>query len=181
MQSDYCAHYRREMKPILIVIALIFCITPVLAISYIHYDPITEVTSKYVTTNSITSDGKGELDIQTRSHNALLGTLITIQQVNATGHTFVNGDRIAKETAMLYDTFPETRYVHLSENGNFNQRVWPSVYLITLLNGNGGQPEYAIAEATANYKVSVGFIGSTVSDTTPPRIEPPKEIWYHIC
>jgi hypothetical protein len=128
------------------------------------YDPVTGVSSKIVPTDtSIPTDGCGELNIQTLTHNALIGADFTIERVDATNHTFVNGNRVAKEVADSYTNESDVINRVLDHNGRYNDRVIPGVYRITLLDGNGAQPEYAIVEATEGQKADVVFQGHGVS------------------
>lgn len=128
------------------------------------HDSVTGVDSKYVETSAVPkSDGCGELNIQTLTHHALIGSTFTIQKVNGDGKIFTNGDRATKEAFESFTTIADNHTLELDHNGRYNDRVMPGVYRINLLDGNGGQPEYAIAEVVENQKTDVVFLGHGVS------------------
>jgi len=146
----------------LIALALCLCVMPAMA-----YE------SKYVPTdNSIKTDGCGELNVQTSNYHSLIGSTITIDLLKNTENlTFVNGARIDKMVAdaLVKDGAPATK--ELDHTGRFNDRMAPGIFLITLLDGNGGQPEYAIAQVVLSQKTHVDFIGHGVSMGGAPKPE----------
>lgn len=160
---------------IMIALALCLClvVAPVTAVwengnwvesSNSVNDPVTGVDSKIVPTNTdIPTDYMGELNIQTLTHHSLIGSTFTFQRVDATNHTFVNGDRVAKD---IFDSYIATADIHtfeLDHTGRYNDRFVPGVYRVNLLDGDGGQPEYAIVEITQDRKADVVFLGHGVS------------------
>lgn len=163
------------LKTIVIAIALIALLSPVSAVfengNWLsspspngNYDSVTEVTSKIVPTDmSIPSDGCGEINIQTLTYHALIGSPFTIQRINATDKPFVNGERVAKEVSEAYPLIGEAHNLELDHNGRYNDRVVPGTYLITLPDGNGGQPEYALVEVVLSQVSNVVFLGHGVS------------------
>lgn len=128
------------------------------------YDSVTDVSSKYVPIdNSIPTDWCGALHIQTLTHHALIGAEFTIQRINPINVTFVNGARIQKEQAEALETIAPANTFTLDHNGAFDDRyVRGAVFLVTLLDGNGGQPEYAIAEIFEFHRTDVVFVGHGV-------------------
>ena len=135
------------------------------------YDSVTDVSSKYVPIdNSIPTDWCGALHIQTLTHHALIGAEFTIQRINPINVTFVNGARIQKEQAEALETIAPANTFTLDHNGAFDDRyVRGAVFLVTLLDGNGGQPEYAIAEIFEFHRTDVVFVGHGVSGSVSAK------------
>jgi len=169
---------------ILIALALCMCVAaPVAAVwqngnwivddesPYAQFDSVTGVASKYVPTdNSIPTDGCGALYIQTLTHHALIGSEFTLQRINPENLTFVNGARIQKEQAESLETVAPANTFTLNHVGAFDDRYAKgSVFLITLLDGNGGQPEYALAEMFEFHRTDVVFMGHGVSGSVSAK------------
>jgi len=172
---------------ILIALALCMCVAaPVAAVWQngnwiaddeapdVQFDSVTGVSSKYVPTdNSIPTDGCGALYIQTLTHHALIGSEFTLQRINPKNLTFVNGARIQKEQAEALETVAPANTFTLDHVGGFDDRYAKgAVFLVTLLDGNGGQSEYALAEMFEFQRTDVVFLGHGVSMSSTPYIRP---------
>jgi len=174
---------------ILIALALCMCVAaPVAAVwqngNWIaddeapdaQFDSVTGVSSKYVPIdNSIPTDGCGALYIQTLTHHAIIGAEFTIQRINPENLTFVNGARIQKEQTEALETVAPANTFTLNHVGAFDDRYAKgSVFLITLLDGNGGQSEYALAEMFEFQRTDVVFLGHGVSmGVATPTVDGP--------
>ena len=163
---------------ILIALALCLCVAmPVSAVWQngnwiedtkapdVNYNSVTGVSSKYVPTdNTVPTDYMGTLYVQTLTYHALIGAEITIQRVEPT-FGFTNGALIQSDVAAKLSNASTSQILSKSLNprGTYEERLVPGIFLVTLLDGNGGQPEYALGEVFEFYKTDVGFLGHGIS------------------
>jgi len=90
------------------------------------------------------SDGKGTLEVSVLCHNNVFSKEVLVQP----------GDAVAN---VSYS-------VQLNPSGKYEGRWEPGVYVLWLLDGNGGQSEYATATVYAGYQTKVTFIGHAISN-----------------
>lgn len=109
-------------------------------------------------------DGLGALYIQLMCHHNLISKDFTVQVVkNPKGIQFTNGKVVPKEFADLFEKVGNATLLELDHTGGWDKRVLPNIYVVTLLDGNGGQPETAVVQVFENYRSDVIFIGHAVS------------------
>jgi hypothetical protein len=112
----------------------------------------------------IKGDGKGALYIMLSCHHNLISTSFTLQSLNNTNNVnYVNGNLVVKDFTDLFEKVGNETTYELNHNGEWDTRIEPGLYLVTLLDGNGGQPEYAIVRVVEKHSVYVVFIGHGVS------------------
>ena len=137
----------------------------------LNYDPQTGVTSKIRDAPKQTDDFSyaGKLHIQTLTHHSLIGKEFTIQRVDPTGMPgFTNGALVQKE---FMDKFPKLGDEHLFELnhiGEWEDFLADAVFAVTLKDGDGGQPEHAMAKITTGYHTDIVFKGHAVSMPSEP-------------
>lgn len=119
---------------------------------------------KVVPVPTDTGDGLGALYIQLMCHHNLISKDFTIQPVkNPKNIQFTNGKVVPKEFADLFEKVGNATLIDLYPTGGWDKRVFPGIYVVTLLDGNGGQPETAVVQVYENYRSDVIFIGHAVS------------------
>jgi hypothetical protein len=85
---------------------------------------------------------------------------------------FTSGGRISKEQfTALTKVSGAPLNIELRHDGTFSDRYAPAVYAIKLLDGNGGQPEYAVVKIESGFLSRVQFIGHAVS-SVGTQVEP---------
>jgi hypothetical protein len=102
-------------------------------------------------------DGMGTLEISVRCEHNLFSKDVLIQPTGEDWHWAKN--------------------IKLSPDGTYTDRFLPGTYDLWLLDGNGGQPEYASITIYEGYLSKTRFIGHAVSGyvavpTTPPTPTP---------
>ena len=107
----------------------------------------------------------GALYVSITCHHNLISKDVLIYRIEDNNTIFfVNGALVAKET---YDMVPKMmdypKTMLLNEGGQFDVFFHPGSYALKLNDGNGGQPEYALATLYQGGKTSVIFIGHAVS------------------
>lgn len=100
------------------------------------------------------SDGTGTMEIVVRCHHNLFSKDIVITSSDGSKQT-----------------------VFLNPSGKFEARFQEGLYNLVLLDGNGGQKEYATATVIAGYQTKVQFIGHAVTmqhiePTATPTVKP---------
>ena len=131
------------------------------------------VISKYVPIPTDPMSGTGILEISVLCHHNLFSKEMTMERVDdGNAIPFTNGGRISKEEfAALTKVSGAPLNIELRHDGTFSDRYAPAVYAIKLLDGNGGQPEYAIVKVEAGFLSKVQFIGHAVSNVKE-KVEP---------
>jgi hypothetical protein len=117
-------------------------------------------------------------------HHNLISKDFTIQPVsNPQNIQFTNGYLVNKEYTDLFEKIGNATTSELYPDGTWDTRTSPGIYVITLLDGNGGQPEYVVVQITANYRSDVIFIGHAVTfwnTQLPPEPACPKVTDYSL-
>jgi hypothetical protein len=140
-------------------------------------DPVTGVTSFIGTLPEVPAlgDGCGQLHVIVLSGRNAFSKEMTIQRVDSENtRRFVNGNRIPGDQFDQFGKVGDVFTLDLDPTGRFEEWYAPGVYALKLLDGNGGQPEYAIAEVVYGYTTNVVFIGHVITppDTPSVRADP---------
>ncbi len=111
-----------------------------------------------------TGDGMGALYIQDLCHHNLISKEFTVQEVkNLKNIQFTNANLVSKEFTELFDKVGNVTTYELDPSGQWDKRMKPGFYVVILLDGNNGQPEYAVVQIKENYRNDIIFIGHAVS------------------
>jgi hypothetical protein len=131
------------------------------------------VISKYVPIPTDPISGTGILEISVLCHHNLFSKEMTMERVDdGTVIPFTSGGRITKEQFTAFKKVEGAALnIELRHDGTFSDRYAPGVYAIKLLDGNGGQPEYAVVKVESGFLSRVQFIGHAVS-SVGTQVEP---------
>ena len=131
------------------------------------------VTSCIKNTVPESSPVSGHLYIMTLTHHSLIGSAFTIQRVDPSGVQFTNGALVQKEILDKMKILAEPREFALDRTGGWDDDLAEGTFFITLKDGNGGQPEYALVTITKGYPFYVVFKGHAVSSAAVEEISKP--------
>ena len=152
------------MKKLLMVglafIVLLAIIMPVSA-----WVNVPRYENKIVPTEKDIGDGMGALYISDLCHCGIFSSTMNLWRVSDTTPVgYSSGALIEKENFDLYDTnrTPDA-IISLDLSGKFDDRYAPGVYAVELLDGNGGQPEYAVVAVFLNGQSEIRFTGHAIS------------------
>ena len=120
----------------------------------------------YVPIQQFSGNGVGTLEIGVLCHHNLFSKEMIIERVTDVNTVpFTNGARVDAHNYDLYEKVPGTAMeIELNMGGRYDDLLVPGIYGIKLIDGNGGQPEYAIAQVFDGGKTTVMFIGHAVSN-----------------
>ena len=148
---------------VILAIALIALCCAASAAPYRDYD------MKYSNPNDQIGESavSGTLNVQLLCFHNLISKNVVIQRIdeNATKEvSTLEGSRaITKYDAERYTPLGENVTVILSPTGAYDTRLVEGVFLLTLRDGNSGDPEYAVARIHAGYGPQVNFLGHAVT------------------
>jgi hypothetical protein len=148
---------------VILAIALIALCCAASAAPYRDYD------MKYSNPNDQIGESavSGTLNVQLLCFHNLISKNVVIQRIdeNATKEvSTLEGSRaITKYDAERYTPLGENVTVELSPTGAYDTRLVEGVFLLTLRDGNSGDPEYAVARIHAGYGTQVNFLGHAVT------------------
>ena len=129
-----------------------------LAIGFASAVPYRDYTMKYSPIPTFSTDGTGALYVTTLCHHNLFSKDFSIQRV--VGNSTVGRAKV----------------FYLRPDGTFDERFSFGTYRITLIDGNGGQPEITTVEIRDGENSYVTFIGHAItakSDPIPTPIPTP--------
>jgi hypothetical protein len=150
-----------------ILIAAILMIAVMAAPAMAANEP--SYVSKYVPIVPDTGDGCGMLYVSLYCHNGIFSNSFIIQRVDPTGISgYVSGNTVTKEFAALFPALGNNETYDMPLVGTWDDRFAPGTYLLTLPDGTGGQPEYAIVTVAEHYPSSVLFRGHAISGGGEP-------------
>jgi hypothetical protein len=112
-------------------------------------------------------DGCGTLYVSLLCHNGVFSNSFIIQRVDPKGIEFTSGSRVDKEFAALFPALGDNMTYAMPLVGSWDDRFAPGTYLLTLPDGNAGQPEYAVVTVAEHYPSSVSFQGHAISSSNP--------------
>ena len=162
------------MKPkltivVLLVIAALICGTMVSAHVYVP-----DFTSKYVNpADSDVGTGGGHVYVSLRSQNNPFDSPLIIYRVN-TNLTFTNGQKIGSDIAKnLIGDMSDNMTVDLGLGGRWDDILTPGQFVIELVDGDRGNPEFAFVNVAENGEYHISFLGHAASgDLTSSIITP---------
>ena len=118
--------------------------------------------NKYVAIPATTM-GDGTLYVTLGCHHNLITKDFTIQRVASTNLFFVNGARVQKDFVDLLTPLGENQTIEFGHDGKFDGTFAEGIYVVSIADGDGGQPEYAVVKITKGFRFDVNFIGHGVS------------------
>jgi hypothetical protein len=127
----------------------------------------------FVSANEGVSDGKGALFVQLACRSPEIGGEFTIAPVIVSA-PFTDAARVDKGFVDVYvKVVGEVTTEQYTPDGVFDTRVAPGTYLLTQVDGNGGQPEFALVAVNAGEKETVTFLGHGITPADAPKAHVP--------
>jgi hypothetical protein len=105
----------------------------------------------------------GQLYVTLGCHHNLITKDFTVQRVASTNLFFVNGARVQKDFVDKLTPLGDNQTVPFGHDGLYDGSWADGIYVVSIADGDGGQPEYAVVKITKGYRFDVNFIGHGVS------------------
>jgi hypothetical protein len=120
----------------------------------------------FVSANDGAVDGMGTLVVQLACRSPQIGGEFTIAPVIVSA-PFTDAARVDNGFVDAYvKVVGEATTEQYLPDGTFDTRVEPGTYLLKQIDGNGGQPEFALVTIGAGEKETVVFLGHGISGIT---------------
>jgi hypothetical protein len=118
----------------------------------------------------------GHIDVLLRCRSPEIGGEFSVSPVVVSA-VFGNGDRVDKGFVDQYvKVLGKVEVKKFLPDGTFDTEAEPGTYLLAMQDGNGGQPEYALAAVKAGQTVTVLFLGHGITPAEMPKEEALPEI-----
>ena len=145
-------------------------------VSAAHYYYDSSSPEKYVpTSHRVERTGSGELTVRVACAHNLISKDFTIQRVIGNNLTFGENTRVPADLVSTIETYPGAFGFKLGESGMWRDTLAPGTFLVTLYDGDGGKPEFALATVVEDRPVTIRFIGHAVGQI-PPKIAAPEQL-----
>ena len=154
---------------VILAIALIALCSMASAASYRDYDM--KYSDPVANDNAVDpSYSSGQLYIDVTCMNNLFSKDIVIQRVaiDNSSPSFVTGRLVQKDFIDKFSPDGKKDTIQLGADGKYDTRIVPGTFALTLVDGNGGAPEYMLVTIVAGHASRVHFIGHA---STPASAE----------
>lgn len=130
---------------------------------------------KYVPIAPDLGDGTGHVYLSLLCHNNLISSTFTIQRVDPGNVTFASGAPASPQLIARMKLEGNSTTMDIGVDGLWDDGLAPGTYLLSLPDGNGGQPESALVRVAFGSTEYVTFIGHSVSFVVAKPTPSPEE------